>query len=72
MVVFKAKIWPMQRQKKKKGKKREKKDHSDVLWSQAEWAAGPVVSNSCAPSNKWCIHNSESRGCKSAHELMSG
>ena len=56
VVVFKAKIWSMQRQKKKKAKKRKKKDHSDVLWSQAEWAARPVVSNSCAPNNKWCIH----------------
>lgn len=41
MVVFKAKIWPMQKQTNKKG-------CSDARWSQAEWAARPVVSNSCA------------------------
>lgn len=63
MVVFKAKIWPMQNPKKKKERKEKgEKGHSDALRSQAEWAARPVVSNSCARNNKWCIHKLQKQG----------
>lgn len=75
MVVFKAKIWLMQKRRtttKKDGggEKREgKKGRSDALWSRAEWAARPVAGfNSCARNNKWCIHELRKqrlfRGCK--------
>lgn len=56
---FEVKTWSLQSKKKKKKKKQglgEESISADTHWSQAEWAARPVVSNSCAPNNKWCIH----------------
>lgn len=61
-MVFKVKIWLMQKKKKKRERKEKgkKKGHSDALRSQAEWAARPVVTNSCARKQQM-VHSSTAK-----------
>ena len=72
-MVFKAKIWSMQRQKKKK-KQRKGKKKTTVMYSGRRQSGlqGQLYLTVVHQTTNGAFISRESRGCESAHELMSG
>lgn len=72
MVVFKAKIWYAEAKKKKKGKKRKKKTTVMHSGRRQSGLQGQLYLTVVRQTTNGAFISRESRGCESAHELMSG